>query len=184
MNFDTPHLVQFISRTPRLEEPTEARVTLGLGTKVRLLWASDDHARLYVEISYEYLGADTQRPQPLSMAQACTRCLPPLSTVENLRLGVSIWDLDNVENDQWLELLRLFTAVKSLYLSEGSAPVIAAALQELIGSRISEVLPSLRNIFVEGLGRSGPLQENIGQFVSARQLSGHPIAISVWDKDS
>ena len=114
-------------------------------------------------------------------------CLPPLSTVENLRLGVFNHTSDlhsEFENDRWLEFLRPLTAVKSLYLSEKSAPVIAASLQKLVGSRISETLPGLRNILVEGFGPLGPFQENIGQFVIARQLSGHPIAISVWDKDS
>jgi dual specificity tyrosine-phosphorylation-regulated kinase 2/3/4 len=32
---------------------------------------------------------------------------------------------------------------------------------------------------VDGLEPSGPFQENIGQFVTARQLSGHPVTISV-----
>jgi hypothetical protein len=40
----------------------------------------------------------------------------------------------------------------------------------------------LQNIFVEGLERSGPFQENIEQFVAARQLSSHPVTISDWDK--
>ena len=77
----------------------------------------------------------------------------------------------------------------SIYRSEESlsikelAPAIAGALQELVGGRITEVLPSLQNIFVEGLEPSGPLQENIGQFVAARQLSDHAIAISDWDRD-
>ena len=67
----------------------------------------------------------------------------------------------------------------NLYLCKEFAPGIAAALQELVGDRITEVLPSLENIFVEGLEPSGPFQENIGQFVTARQLSDHPVAISV-----
>jgi hypothetical protein len=46
------------------------------------------------------------------------------------------------------------------------------------------VLPNLENIFVERLEPSGPLQENLGQFVAARQLSRHPVAISDWDKNS
>jgi hypothetical protein len=186
MNFDVPHrnLVQFIGRTPRFEGPTEAHVTLGFNAVVQLLWASDDHARLNVDISYEDFEADLQ---PSSIAQVCTMCLPPLPTVDNLRLGVFPGDrqitwLVYVQKDEWLELLLPFAAVKSLYLSKESAPGIAAALQELIGSRISEVLPSLQNIFVEGLEPSGPLQENIGQFVTTRQLSGHPIAISDWQR--
>jgi hypothetical protein len=71
--------------------------------------------------------------------------------------------------------------VKNLRLSKEFVPGIAAALQELVGDRITEVLPSLENIFVNGLEPSEPFQENIGQFVAARQLSGHPITISDWD---
>ena len=46
---------------------------------------------------------------------------------------------------------------------------------------MTEVLPSLQNIFVMGLEPSGSIRENIGQFVAARELSNHTIAISVWD---
>jgi len=49
--------------------------------------------------------------------------------------------------------------VKNLYSSKNAAPSITAALQELIGARITDVLPSLQNIFVERLRvePSGPL---------------------------
>ena len=182
MNLNTPHahLVQFISNTPRFQEPNGAHVTLDLDAEVKLLWASDDHARLRVEISYEDLEAD---PEPSSIAQVCAMCLPPLLTVENLRLGVFTEELfselewkENVEDNQWLELLRPFTAVKNFYLSEEFQPDMASALQELVGGRTTEVLPSLQNI----LARSEPLgafQEAIGQFVAARRLSGHPIVV-------
>ena len=79
--------------------------------------------------------------------------------------------------------------IASVYSGEESLPDqricagITDALKELVGGRITEVLPSLQNIFVKGLQPSGSFQENIGQFVAARQLSDHPIAISVWDKD-
>ena len=72
--------------------------------------------------------------------------------------------------------------MKNLYLSKECAPGIAAALQELVGGRIIEVLPSLQNILVKGFDPSWSFQENIGQFFAARQLSNHPIAISDWDK--
>ena len=116
--------------------------------------------------------------------------MPYPSTVEDLYIddeySQSVWDDDGIENTLWLELLLPFTAVKNLYLSKEFAPGIALALQELVGGRITEVLPNLQNILVEGLRVEppGPLQENIGQFVATRQLSGHPIIISVWDGDS
>ena len=75
-------------------------------------------------------------------------------------------------------LLLPFVAVKYLYLSTESG--IAAALKELVGGRTTEVFLNLQNIFVEELKPSGPFQKNIGQFVAARQLSYHPIAISDW----
>ena len=106
--------------------------------------------------------------------------------MERPELPQQVWQntaLEDTVPSLWLQLLLPFTAVKNLYLSKEFAPGIAAALQELVGSRITEVLPSLRNIFVEGLKPSGPLQESIGQFVAARQLSGDSgdsIAISDW----
>jgi len=88
-----------------------------------------------------------------------------------------VWKNDAIENALWLELVLPFSAVKNLYLSKDFSQGIAAALQDLVGT---EVLPSLQNIFVEELEPSGPFQENIGPFVTARQHSGHPIIISVW----
>ena len=182
LNLNTPHahLVQFISRTPGFQEPNEAHVALELDAEVRLLRVSDDYARLRVKISYEDLEGD---PEPSSIAQLCAMCLPPLPTVENLRLEEDLcselesdWK-DNVETDQWLELLRPFTAIKNLYLSEDFQPDIASALQELVGGRTTEVLPSLQNIFLANFEPSGSFQEAIGQFVAARQLSGHPILV-------
>ncbi len=91
---------------------------------------------------------------------------------------------DDVENTLWLEVLHPFAAVKNLYLSKEFAPRIAPALQELVGGRTAEVLPTLENIFLEGLQPSGPLQEGIEKFVAARQLTSHPVAVSHWDEDS
>ncbi|KAF8496202.1 hypothetical protein F5888DRAFT_1890204 [Russula emetica] len=97
------------------------------------------------------------------------------------RYSEVVWKNDAIENTLWLQFLLPFTAVKNLYLSKEFVPGIAAALRELAGGRITEVLPSLQNIFAEGLD-SGPFLENIEQFVAARLLSEHPITISDWDQ--
>jgi hypothetical protein len=90
--------------------------------------------------------------------------------------GDSLWERnrqDHIENWQWLELLRPFTTVKNLYLSEEFAPHIVPALQDLVGTGTTEVLPALQNIFWEGLkvSGSGPVHEGIRQFVATRQVS-------------
>jgi hypothetical protein len=46
------------------------------------------------------------------------------------------------------------------------APRIVAALQELVGARSMEVLPTLQNIFLEELQPSDPVQEGVGKFVA------------------
>jgi hypothetical protein len=112
--------------------------------------------------------------------------LHPLSTVEDLyiehRYQQLVWKNDAIENTLWLQLLLPFTAVKIIHLSKEFALGIAAALQELVGGRITEVVPSLQSILVGGLEPSGPFQKSIGQFVAARQLSDHPITISIWNE--
>jgi hypothetical protein len=92
--------------------------------------------------------------------------------------------MDDVENTLWLDLLRSFVAVKNLYLSEEFVPRIAPALQELVGGRTTDILPTLENIFLEGLQTPGPQQEGIEKFVAARQLANRPLTVSRWDSDS
>jgi hypothetical protein len=60
---------------------------------------------------------------------------------------------------------------------------VAPALQELVGGRATEVLPTLENIFLEGFWPSGPVYEGIEKFVAARRLTSHPVAVSRWDKN-
>jgi hypothetical protein len=74
---------------------------------------------------------------------------------------------DDSKNKIWLELPRPFAAVKNLYLSKELARHIAPALTKLVGGRITKILPTLQNLFLEGLP-SGPtaVPEYIEQFVS------------------
>jgi hypothetical protein len=79
-------------------------------------------------------------------------------------------------------MLHSFIAVKNLYISEEFAPLIAHALQGLVGRRMTELLPTLQNMFVGGCLPSGPVQEGIVLFAVARQVANHPIAVSRWRK--
>jgi hypothetical protein len=183
IDFDCPRLAQFINRTPSLRAVDEAHVQFhDIFARVTLPAGSTTPT---FKIAISCREPDWQLS---SIEQVCNSSLHPLSTVEGLyidhKYSQLVWKDDAIENTLWLQLLRPFTAVKNLYLSKEFAPGIAAGLHELVGGNITEVLPSLQNIFVEGLEPSGPFQENIGQFVAARQLSGHPIAISVWVKDT
>ena len=72
--------------------------------------------------------------------------------------------------------------MKDLYIPSEFTPRIAPALQELVEEGVTGVLPALHTLFLEEMPLSGPFQEAIGQFVSARQLAGHPITVSRWER--
>ena len=177
--FDTPQLVQFISRTPTSKLLEKARVIFDAGA-ARVELKSRAAGYGYFEGVHVKVLCKQLDWQILSLEQICTLCLPPLSILEDLYISeYRSWEQhwqDNVENTLWLELLHPFTGVKNLYLSEEFARRIAPALQELDGGRATEVLPALENIFLQGLGHG------IGKFVATRQVTGHTIAVSRWDR--
>jgi hypothetical protein len=74
---------------------------------------------------------------------------------------------DDVENSQWLELLRQFTAVKTLYLSKEFVPRFGPFTQELVEGSMTEVLSALQNLFLEELHPSG-LRTNPGSHLEIR----------------
>jgi hypothetical protein len=43
-------------------------------------------------------------------------------------------------------------------------------------------LPALQTLFLEDSNLSGPVQEAIELFVSGRQFSSHPVAVSHWER--
>ena len=179
--FDTPHLIQFISRTPKSSALENARIVLEDG-KARISFRSHIYGYVKLEVLIFCEGLDWQLS---SLEQVCTSCLPFFSTLKDLYIhehGHSQPDWkDNIENRVWLGLLHPFTTTENLYISEKIELGIGPALQELVGHRTTEVLPTLENIFLEGLELSGRVQEGIGKFVDARQVSSHPIAISRWE---
>ena len=182
-DFDTPQFTQFINRTPIFGARYEARVGF-------------DDEDVYVKLLIHNIGDVVSDigilciepdSQLLAIAQVCNTSLPPLFSVEDLHIELGhssygVWKNDTVDHTLWLELLLPFPAVKDLYLPKECAPGVAAALQELVGGRITEVLPSLQNIFVKGIEPREPFREDIGKFIAARQLSGHPVAIFVWSR--
>jgi hypothetical protein len=179
VTLDTPQLAQFISRIPHFRARDEARVLF-----------SDDEVSITLPGPFDQ-GFDLEaRCEQLDLqlafvAQACSSSFPRalITTVERLYMWYWSGDQpDNIENSKWLELLRPFTTVKGLYLSRKLVPCIAATLRGLAGERVTEVLPALQGLFVEGNHPSRSDRKAFKPFITARrQLSGHTIAISPWD---
>ena len=183
--FDTPQVMQFISRAPMSRPLEKARIAFQFGG-AGLNFSSQTSGDGVIKVKILCKGLDWQLS---SLEQVCTSCLPPLSMLEDLYIydHPKSWK-DDIENGPWLPLLHPFTAVKNVYLSKQIALGIGPALQGLAEGRTMGVLPALQNIFLEGLESPGPVQEGIGKFVTARQVASHPITVSSWansdrDKD-
>jgi hypothetical protein len=180
--FDTPQLVQFFARTPYTQPAVEAGIVF-FSHKVQIISPSTSHRQTTLEVSCSQ--SDWQLS---SLAQVCSSSLPEafIPTVERLYIYENEYDRplwqDDIEDNQWLEVLQPFTALKDLHVSREFLPRIAPAFKELAGEHVTEVLPALQSIFLEELHPPGPVREAIEKFVATRQLAGHPIELSHWNR--
>ena len=172
--FDLPQLFQFISRRPALWAAKNGSILISS----KAIYIGFPLQTYELDLGISCTASEWQLS---SLEQVCTSFLPPLPTLEDLYILDDVmhrfrWQ-DDVENILWMDLLHPFAAVKNLYISKTFVPRIAPALQELVGPRTTEVLPTLENIFLEVHWTP----EGIEQFVAARQLTGHHVAVSHWD---
>ena len=181
--FDISNLSQFIScRVPQFQAPPD-------GSHVTFF---DDH--ITAELSFSeprdgrlVLGilCDESAGQLSSLIQLCRPLLPAFSTVERLYIcqyGDRRWKRwrHGIQDSHWLQLLQLFTDAKDLYVSHSIAKDFVPVLNGLVGERTTEVLPALQNVlFYKYETLLGPI--TIDDFISARKLSGHPVAVSCSD---
>jgi len=172
--FGVTQLHQFIGRTETLTAPDHADIFFSEDNVEAIL--STQTGSILLGVSCH--GTDWQ----LSfLSQVCGRSLPAISNIERLDIREKKMRYsplgDDVENAQWLELLLPFMAVTELYLSEELALRCVPALQQLVGEVGTGALPTLQNLFLEEFRLSDSVQEVIGQFVAARELSGNSVAI-------
>ena len=188
IDFNVPELNQFISRTPTLGGYDEAHFTFHFyGALVGLQSRPEPsgHPR-GVDIKVLCQVRDWQLS---SLTQVCTMsshlilATEKLYIYEDLYSGPDWQGKDDIEHTEWLDLLLPFVALKNLYISKTLSPRIGPALRELTGGRTAEVLPALENVLLEGFEPSEAVEEGITQFISARQLTNRPVAISVWNVD-
>ncbi|KAI9457882.1 hypothetical protein F5148DRAFT_1321894 [Russula earlei] len=177
IDFILPQLHRLISQTESFNSCDRATVrTSDRAIQFAIFGESLQFTALFLEVSCRQLDW-----QLASLGQVCSSSFPFLSTLVHLDImdddvPQSHWK-DDMETTQWLELLAPFTALSDLRLTHQVAPPVCQALEELTGERITEVLPALQNIFLEGLDPLGSVPKYIEGFVAARILSGHPVVV-------
>jgi hypothetical protein len=88
---------------------------------------------------------------------------------------------EDMDPTQWLELLRPFTFVEDLVVSDGLVEPVTLALQELACENVMGLLPKLQNLFLKELQPSTDTREDVGQFIAARQCADHPVNVHHLD---
>ena len=179
--FDIPLLHDFIGRIKILSAPHRVDTSFShFRSRISFFERRGDidFQVLHLEMPCSSYTLDSQLS---SFAQACGSLLSSLPSLEHLGiykcgLSLSQWE-DEVRNTQWIELLRPFTAVKNLVLDEAFVLSVGSALQDLVGERVTEILPALQNIFLESFKPSDPIPEGIAKFVAARELYGRSVFV-------
>ena len=176
LDFWVPQLSQFIGRTESLElaQSRYAHVRFQIDTIcVELNCEAEGHrpCRLILRISCKWL--DWQVP---CLAQILGQSPTMISSVDHLWIDRVNMHLvpgrqdEGIDDIDWLELLRPFTAVKTLYGSKQLAGHIALALGGVNGEIDTEELPILDTLSLEDQS-----VRSVEQFITVRRLSGHPI---------
>ena len=186
---EVSQLAKFVRRADSLSLIDQAEVTFN-ASSVSVRLSPEFHGinpktlTLRLECSEEDLRLS-------HLVQFCASCLPTLSPFECLRIVAQpqsgytryTWrDVVDNPDPQWLELLRLFNTVKDLGLTKIVALRAAQVLRRLPAEQVSEVLPALDIVFRLGPEPFGPVWEAISEFADMRQLSGHPVSISDWER--
>ena len=127
--------------------------------------------RVPVRTSISCQGIDWQVPH---ITQVLSQLSTILSHVVHLKLEDEDCQLEIVDNADWLELLRQFSAVQTLHVSRKLAGLVILALEDVTEEMAadSEVLPALNLICLVGQPAS-----SVDQFVAVRQFSGRPVTV-------
>jgi len=179
--FNTPSLSHFISRTELFKAPHRAHMIFSrLHVTVKLFHQNEvtDHRKFQLGISCDPLGW-----RPPSLVQMYNSSFPPFPTLEHLRIyedqrAPLQWQ-DYTGSAQWIALFHSFTSVKDLELSKNFVGFVAPALGRLIGQQITEVLPALQTIYLDGPQSSDTttIHPAILQFVAARYSFGSHVGV-------
>ena len=185
--FDIPQVAEFMRRTTRFEVLSEAHLDFDYhGVQVGNIpptWGIPVDEMSGFRITVTHVELDQWS---LSLAQFFSSIFPFIYMVKHIYIHgpqqlSPQWRID-IDNLQWLEIFHPLSALKNLYLSKVFTRLVAPILQNLVGARATEMLPTLQNLYLEGLRPWGSIQEGIEKFVAARRLSGNPISVSLWER--
>jgi len=181
VDFGVPQLSEFINRSENLKrtlsrhcqvllDDFDYTVGLFIGGAT-----SDEAERLDTDtgISVSILCGGIDR-QILHLTHMLGLISPILSNMVHFTIN-SAFDIsepDDLDDIEWLQLLRPFSSVQTLFVSWIFAGNVSRALEDIAGMMVTEVLPALDLLFLEDQPVSC-----VDKFIAVRRDSGHPVTI-------
>ncbi|KAH9167924.1 hypothetical protein EDB89DRAFT_1909676 [Lactarius sanguifluus] len=175
LDFQVPQLSRFIVRTQSLYLARFKRARVDFGANdvyVSLYCEREELLESHFSLQISCQGLDWQVSH---VAQTLSQFATLLSNIGDLSIDareLSPGGKDYMDNTEWLDLLRPFTAVGTLHVSGKLAGYVARRLEGVTGNIVVEILPSLHSLFLE----DEPLT-SVERFVEVRRLSGRPVTI-------
>ncbi|KAI9512631.1 hypothetical protein F5148DRAFT_1279535 [Russula earlei] len=172
--FAIPQLTQFISRIGKFTALDRAEVYFGHhSVTITLKVDEETYQNGFLSLSISCTPLDWQVS---ALEQVCSSTLQSLPNLKSLHIWHDDRLTDGVENTQWPELLRPFTTLETLIVPKYSIPFVERILGALAGEGVTEAMRTLEWIDI-ALGPLESIPEGIEKFVTARQLSGRPVAV-------
>ena len=167
--FQVSQLFKFICQTQFFEQALTTNAEVHFCSSFVIISLSSGPApshRIFLDFQISCRGLNSQVSH---LVEALSQSSMILFNVHHLSMLMYSSQSRDVDNIEWLALLRRFTAVETLVVSHGIARPIADALNEVTAAMAAEILPALRllHMISEGVGC-------IEEFVATRQLSGLP----------
>ena len=179
VDFEVPQLSRFIDRSENLKRSLSrcCEVTLDRGgVDFCIGGATSDETKRWdrgtgISVRIVCQGIDWQ-------ISHITHALGWISTIVSDIVHFAIdsqpfkSESEAMDDIEWLQLLRPFSSVQTLFVYRQLAGHVSHALEDIAGVMIIEVLPALTLLYLQDQPMS-----SVGKFIAARRNSGHPVGI-------
>lgn len=163
-DFQNPQLCKFILRSDKLRLSVFRDADLSIIPSL-----SDTPSTTIIELWGQSFFTLSTRDE--GMSRVLSEIAGMLYDVDRLSVGSAFTNYRGLGSSiRWLDLLRPFTAVRSLSVQDGLSQHVALALEDVIGVGAAEVMPALELLRLE----KRPVT-SVGKFIAARQNVGRPV---------
>jgi hypothetical protein len=175
VDFEVPQLSRLVNRSESFKRPMRCivkfrshRVFFRSGA-ITLVPESFDVFPYHIEVGIVCEGMEWQVSH---LTQALSQISATLSNTIDFAVDFDseIPESEVIDNIEWLQLLSLFSSMRTLFVPKRFAGHVAKALEDFAGVMTAEVLPALDMLCLDRQSMS-----SVDKFIAVRQDSGLPV---------